>query len=210
MKKSVIKYIAVIAICVAGFSAQAQNRLKMELGYNVSSPLGSFKNDFISNSSFRGGTGEISYAITPKFSLGLNAGFQSYYEKFDRQLYKLEGNQVVSAVVTNTLDVTPLILRGTYFPLAESQTAKIQPYVSAGAGVNLVSYGQYLGEFGGNEASVPLAAQAGAGIQIPFGRRINQTGFKIGATYNYVNYNKNNLSGLSNLGVNAGVVFALK
>ena len=208
MKKRVL--MLMIAAGIIAVSASAQNKLRMELGYNVSLPQGSFKNDYIKNTSFRGATGEISYAINPKFSLGLHSGYQSYYQKYDRQTYKLQGNETVSAVVSNTMDIMPLLLRGTFYPMGAASEAKVQPYVSAGAGVNLVNYGQYLGEFGGTESAAPFAAQAGAGIVIPFGRKINQTGFKLGATYNYVNYNRNDITGLNNLGLNAGVVFALK
>ena len=200
----------ILAACTFVNSASAQNRLKMELGYNISTPLGSFKNDFIKNTSYRGATGEISYTFNPKFTLGLSSGYQSYYQKYDRQTYKLSDNQVVSAVVTNTMDITPFILRGTFYPMGASETAKVQPYVSAGAGINMVSYGQYLGEFGGTETSTPFAAQAGAGIRIPVSKGASQTGIKIGATYNYVNYNHNEIKNLNNIGVNAGVVFSLK
>jgi hypothetical protein len=210
MKKNVSIIVTVVAVCMMTFTASAQEKLKLELGYNVSTPVGSFKNDFINKTSFRGGLGEISYAINPKWSVGLHSGFQSYYQKYDRQVYKLDGNQTVSAVVTNTLDVIPLLLRGTFFPLGAAENAKVQPYVSAGAGVNLVNYGQYLGQFGGTESSGNFAAQAGAGIKIPFGKRYNQTAFKLGATYNYSNYHKNELSRLNTVGVHAGVVFALK
>lgn len=198
-----------VAVCMISLSASAQ-RLKLELNYNVSTPVGSFKNDFINKTSFSGGSGELSYTINPKFSVGLHSGFQSYYQKFDRQVYKLDGNQTVSAVVSNTLDIVPLMLRGTYLPMGATATAKVQPYVSAAAGISMVNYGQYLGEFGGTQASSPFSAQAGAGIRIPFGSSYNQTAFKIGATYNYINYNRNQITKLNNVGFNAGVVFALK
>jgi hypothetical protein len=210
MKKNVIIFMTMVAVCMISLSASAQEKLKMELNYNISAPVGSFKNDFINKTSFRGGSGEISYTFNPKFSLGLHSGFQSYYQKYDRQVYKLDGNQTVSAVVSNTLDIVPLVLRGTYFPLGSSATAKVQPYVSAGAGFSFVNYGQYLGEFGGAQSSSPFTAQAGAGIKIPFGSRYNQTAFKLGATYNYINYNRNDIAKLNNVGFNAGVVFALK
>lgn len=209
MKKSFVIFTSFVAACLITISATAQNKLKMELSYNVSTPLGSFKNDFIKNTSYRGATGEISYAINPKFSLGLSSGYQNYYQKFDRQTYKLGDNQTVSAVVTNTMDITPFILRGTFYPMSGSETAKVQPYLSAGAGVNLVSYGQYLGEFGGTNVNAAFAAQAGAGILIPFGQG-NKPGFKIGATYNYSNYNLYDVAKLNNVGIHAGVVFALK
>jgi hypothetical protein len=210
MKKNIVIFMTMVAVCGFGFSASAQQRLKMELSYNVSSPLGSLKNDFINKTSFRGGSGELSYAFNPKFSLGLHSGFQSYYQKYDRQVYKLQGNQTVSAVVTNTMDIVPLMLRGTFLPMGATANAKVQPYISAAAGIDMVNYGQYLGEFGGTEASAPFAAQAGAGIKIPFGKAYNQTAFKIGATYNYANYKRNELTNLNTVGFNAGVVFGLR
>lgn len=210
MKKRVVIFMTMFAACIISMSASAQNKLRMELGYNISTPLGSFKNDYINKTSFRGGTGEISYAINPKFSVGLNAGYQNYYQKYDRQLYKLEGDQTVSAVLTNSMDIIPVLLRGTFYPLANNASAIVQPYVSVGAGVNLVNYGQYLGDFGGIQSASAFAAQTGTGIQISFGKRVNQTGIKIGATYNYSNYNHNEISKLNSIGINAGVVFGLK
>ncbi|MCW3115747.1 MAG: porin family protein [Segetibacter sp.] len=209
MKKNVVIFLT-MAVCMLSLSASAQQKLKMELSYNVMSPIGSFKNDFINKTSFKGGSGELSYTFNPKFSLGLHSGFQSYYQKYDRQVYKLDGNQTVSAVVSNTMDIVPVMLRGTFLPMGSVANAKVQPYISAGAGVNLVNYGQYLGEFGGVESSSPLAVQAGAGIKIPFGNQYNQTAFKLGATYNYSNYKRNELTNLNTVGFNAGVVFALK
>lgn len=210
MKKRVVIFMTMFAAGLISLSASAQNRLNMELSYNVSTPLGSFKNDYISKTSFRGGTGGINYTINPKFSVGLNAGYQNYYQKYARQLYKLDGNQTVSAVLTNSMDIIPVLLRGTFYPLGTSASAIVQPYVSAGAGVNLVNYGQYLGEFGGVQSSSAFAAQAGAGILIPFGLKVNQTGIKIGATYNYSNYNHNEITKLNSLGINAGVVFSIR
>ena len=210
MKKNVVIFMTMVAVCAISLSASAQQKLKMELNYNISAPVGSFKNDFINKTSFSGGSGEISYSINPKFSLGLHSGFQSYYQKYDRQVYKLDGNQTVSAVISNTLDIVPLLLRGTYLPLGTAANAKVQPYVSAAAGISMVNYGQYLGEFGGTQSSSPFTAQAGAGIKIPFGNSYNQTAFKLGATYNYINYNRNDITKLNNVGFNAGVVFALK
>ena len=210
MKKRVVILMTMFAACIISVSASAQDKFKMELGYNISVPTGSFKNDYINKTSFRGATGELSYTFNPRFSLGLNSGYQNYYQKYDRQLYKLDGSQTVSAVLTNSMDIVPVLLRGTFYPLGNSVTAIVQPYVSVGAGVNLVTYGQYLGEFGGTESSAAFAAQAGAGIKIPFGNKLNQNGIKIGATYNYCNYNSNDISKLNNIGISAGVIFKLK
>lgn len=210
MKKIVVTLVTLLMVCAISISASAQNKFKLELGYNVSIPVGSFKSDYIGKTSFRGGIGEISYAFSPKFSLGVESGYQNYYQKYGRQLYKLDANQTVSAVLTNSMDIVPLLLRGTFYPMGASATAIVQPYVSAGAGVNLINYGQYLGEFGGTQSSTAFALQGGAGIKIPFGNRINQNGIKVGATYNFCNYHSNDVSKLNNVGVSAGVIFGLK
>ena len=207
MKRKILMMMAAFVGIISG-TAIAQDRLKMEIGYNLSAPLGSFKNDYIGNTSFRGFTGAISYSINPKFSLGLNSGYQNYYQKYGRQLYKTGLNETTSAVVTNSMDVIPFMLRGTYFPMGGSRS--IQPYVSAGAGVNVVNYSQYLGQFPETDISFPLAAQAGAGVMIPLGKALRESTFKLGATYNYAAYNKNNLSNLSSVGAHAGIVFAIR
>src|SRR3954454_20077689 len=130
MKKRVVILMTLFAACVISMSAFAQDKFKTELSYNVSVPVGSFKNDYIGKTSFRGGIGEISYAFNPKFSLGLQSGYQNYYQKYGRQVYKLDGNQTVSAVLTNSMDIVPLVLRGTFYPLGANATSIVQPYVS--------------------------------------------------------------------------------
>jgi hypothetical protein len=208
MKKIGIILPAVIAGLFISSATYAQdNKLKLEVGYNVSAPLGQFKNNYISNTSFNGFTSEVKYAFNPKFSLGLNMGYQNYYQKYGREVYKMDNNQTISAVVTNNMEIMPLLVRGTYFPMGGALS--VQPYLSGGAGINFVNYGQYLGEFGGAQSTASFAAQAGAGVLVPFGKT-HQSGVKLGATYNYVPYNKNDISNLNNVGANIGVVFALK
>jgi long-subunit fatty acid transport protein len=204
-----------VALLVASFftiaaHAQSNDKWRMELNYNVSIPTGSFKTNEVGTTSFRGVSGGINYNFNPKFSLGLNVGFQSYYEKLDRQLYKGEGNQTISAVRTNLIDIMPVLLKATYFPIAGTSNSKLQPYLSAGAGVNMVNYQQFYGEFGGSEYAVPLALQAGAGVAVPLGVS-GTTSLKLGATYNYSGYTKNDVNTkLGNVGVNVGLVFPFK
>ena len=210
MRKIITTVCALVLVLVAsqGYS-QSNNKWRMHLGYNVSAPTGSFKNDFVSKTSFRGATGEISYTFNPTFSLGLKSGYQDYYEKFDRQVYHTQGNESISAVITNSMQVVPVLINGTFSPMG-GKASFIKPYLSAGAGINLVDYRQYLGEFPSSDASGVFAMQAGAGVLIPFTKVNQETGFRIGANYNYAAYKKNGISNLSSVGVNAGIVFSLK
>ena len=188
--------------------AQQSTNWRAQIGYNVSAPLGSFKNDFIKNTSFRGVVGEVSYAFNPKFSLGLQSGFQNYYQKYGRQVYQTQPNEHISAVVTNTIEIVPILVKGTFSPMAAGSI--INPYVSLGAGLNMVSYSQYLGEFPGTDASGHFAAQVGAGVMVPFSKARPETAIKVGASYSYGAYNKNYISNLNSVAGNIGVVFALK
>ena len=210
MKKlAIVLSVLASVLITSGTFAQANNKWKLQLGYNVSAPLGSFKNDFISNTSFRGGVGEISYTINPKVSVGLASGYQDYYQKYGRGVYHTQGNEMVSAVISNSMQIVPVLLKGTFSPMGNT-TSSIKPYVSAGAGVNMVNYRQYLGEFPTSDASGAFAAQAGLGVLVPFNKNDSNTGFKLGGTFNYTAYNKNGISNLNSVGVNAGVVFNLK
>lgn len=205
MKNKKVMITAFVAMAFAS-TTFAQDKLKMELGYTISSPVGDFKN-YVNKTSVRGATGSIQYSFSKKFALGLQSGYQAYYQKFDRSTYKQNDGSTISAVVSNNVEIVPFIVKGTYLPLG-NKANNAQPYLSLGGGVNFVNDVQYLGEFADNETSVPLAVQAGAGVIIPVGQK--QTGFKLGATYNYSQYNKHNLRNLNTIGFHAGVVFALK
>lgn len=210
MKRSAIFLSVLLSVLItSGSFAQSNNKWKLQLGYNISAPLGSFKNDYISNTSFRGGVGELSYTVNPKVSIGLASGYQDYYQKYGREVYHTQGNELVSAVISNSMQVVPVLLKGTFSPMGNS-TSSIKPYLSAGAGLNLVNYRQYLGEFPSSDASGVFAAQAGLGVLVPFNKTNSETGFKLGGTYNYAAYNKNGISNLNSVGLNAGVVFNLK
>jgi hypothetical protein len=200
--------ITVLSFFVNYASAQAENKLKMKLNYNVGMPIGDFKDNYISNPSYNGGSGEIFYSINPKFGVGLNVGYQSYYQKYPRQTYKTGENETISAVLSNTVEIMPVLINGTFTPLAATGS-KVQPYLSAGAGLNLVNYRQYYGEFSDGSASTSFGAQAGAGILVPFGKQ-KTSSFQLGTTYNYTPYNTNQLKSLNSVGFNAGIVFPIK
>src|SRR5437867_4025531 len=97
--KKIINIISVIVVLSAlTFHANAQTReWKLNLNYNYSFPLGSFKNDIISNASPRGFSGAFMYGINEKFSVGLYGGYQDYYQKYPRAVYQTDNHEVTSA-----------------------------------------------------------------------------------------------------------------
>lgn len=208
--KTMKNIIAVAVLLIAcTYTAQAQKgELKLDLNYNYSLPLGSFKNDIISKGSPAGGTGSLQYYLTDKWAIGLGAGYQYFEQKYPRTLYSLSKTQTVSAVLSNQIEVTPLIAKATFMPLANKSF--VQPYITASAGAALVNYNQYLGEFSSaSKNSASFAAQAGAGVMIPFGK-LSSSGLQVGADYSYMPYKNFGYNNLSTLNFHAGVFFPLR
>lgn len=207
MKK--IKFVFLVCLfgCF-GFSAHAQQQgaLKLGINYNYSFPLSSFKNDIVSNNSPRGFMGNLLYSFNDRISGGLLFGFQDYYQKYPRQIYHLTGTQDISAVLSNSIQTTPVMLKAQYFL---TPSTVVRPYVSLAAGANLVDFKQYFGEFGSSTTSVGFRAQGGVGLVIPF-TKTGRSGFNIGASYDYAPYKKNGFKDLNNANVHAGIVFELR
>ncbi|MGI8951980.1 MAG: outer membrane beta-barrel protein [Chitinophagaceae bacterium] len=188
-------------------NAQRKGETTMSLNYNYSLPLSGFKNDIITHNSPRGFSGSIMYSFNNKLSAGLFAGFQDYYQKYPRDVYDLSKDQQISAVLSNSVQTTTILAKVKYSFLGAT-ASPIKPYISAGAGANMISFTQYLGEFGGTDNSVSFTAQGGAGLSIPFGK-FSLSGFQIGANYNYVPYKRNGYSDLNSVDFYAGLHFRL-
>jgi opacity protein-like surface antigen len=201
------KAVAVLVVgmlCLGVSNAEAQQRVQFKIGYNTGMPLGTFK-EFMGKNSFRGFRGELGLPVSERLKVGLGVSYNDYYEKLPRQIYETKDG-TISAVVSNSIQTTPIQLKASY----DLTTGTIRPYVGLGAGGNLVSYAHYLGEFGNRESKMKLSASAEAGLTIPFNKQTRASGLDIGAHFNYMPYNRNNLNNLNNWGIHAAVFFPLK
>lgn len=209
MKRNIILLFAfTLAIAFAGQAKAQTGGLKLNLFYNYGLPTGNFKSDIISNGSPRGGGGDILYNINKVWSVGLSAAFQDYYQKYPRAVYNTGKNEQISAVLTNSIQTMPVLAKAVFNPLGRKQAA-VQPYISAGAGISMISDKQYLGQFESSDASTAFAGQIGAGIQVPFGK-FSHSGLTLGANYNYVPYSRNELSNLNTIDFRLGVYLPLR
>ena len=209
MKKIKITIAAICSFMFFSLAANAQTQkgsLKLGLNYNYSLPVSGFNTDLVSNSSPRGFAGELMYSFTDKLQGGLSFGFQDYYQKYPRSLYPLGKTQDVSAVISNSIQTSPVTLKVKYAPL---NTSAVKPYVSLGAGINIIDFKQYLGQFASSETNAGFVAQGGLGVMVPFGR-MKTSGINVGANYNYAPYKKYNYSDLNSVNFQAGVFFAIK
>jgi opacity protein-like surface antigen len=205
MKKVKI-IIVVMAIFCFTLPASAQKALKLDVNYNYSIPLSGFKSDLVSNGSPRGFKAGLMYSFTDRLDGGLSFGFQDYYQKYPRTIYKLSETQQISAVLSNSIQTTPVILKAKYFL---TPNTFVKPYISLGAGANVVDFKQYFGEFPSSQTNVGFLAEGGVGVMIPF-KKTASSGINIGSTYDYAPYKKNGYKDLNSVNFQAGVVIEVR
>lgn len=207
MKRSILILFATVLCVGIGSTAFAQQgRTTININYSVNTPSGSFNSDVVSKTSLRGWNLSVLYGLSNNFSIGAQAGFNDYSEKFARKLYDTKGG-AISAVLSNSVQTIPIQLKAKYNFLPN---APVQPYLAAGIGGNIATYNQYLGEFSNSgKTKFGFAATPEAGINIPFGKS-SASGITIGANYNYMPFSYQGIKNLNNWGVFAGIKFPLK
>ncbi len=184
---------------------QAQNRVMLNLNYSVNGPTGSFK-DYIGNTSFRGWNANITYRINEKIAIGATAGFQDFYEKTDRALYKDSEGRDISAVVSKSLQTIPLLATVRY-SLSSSPT--VNPYVGVGIGGSLIMHSRYLGEFPTDYNKLTAMIRPEVGVFLPIMKE-REAGLTIAGSYNFIPYNENGIKNLNSWGISIGAKFPLR
>ncbi|HMR93127.1 MAG TPA: outer membrane beta-barrel protein [Chitinophagaceae bacterium] len=204
MKKTGL-LIAVLLLAAASANAQ-QGEVRMTASIAGAMPVGQMK-DLTDNTTLRGIDVAILYGVNDKLSAGATIGFQDFYKKFSRAIYKLEDGSDISAVLTNSLQTIPVLATVRY---SIKPGAAIQPYVSAGIGGAIVLYNQYIGEYPNQVNKIAFAARPGAGVYIPFGSG-SETGANIGIYYQYMPYKHiPGITNLANLGFTVGIGFPMR
>lgn len=193
----------------AGYTARSQSAgWDLNIDYNYSFPLGAFRSDLVKDASPRGFTGTFLYHLNPRMAVGFGFGYQDYYQKYPRQLYKVGNSQDLSAVVTNSLQMVPLMAHFDYYPFADGG-GRVQPYIGVGAGFQMVNFDQYLGEFSSGNSGVGFRALAGLGARMPVSKN-RKWGVDIGGSYDIAPYKKSVARSLDNANVRGGVYFKLE
>ncbi len=190
-----------LLLTAAAFSQQGTWRLN--LNYGAAFPGSNMKTMF-NDPSYRGFSGAVMYGVTDQLSVGLQAGFQDYYQKNDRKVFAEEGSDI-SAVVTHSVQTMPLVFKGQYKFTTEG---RLQPFAALGVGGNLVQYRKYYGQFSESDTKFGFAAQPEVGVHIPVGR--GNTGLHVAAGYNFMPYKYGDADGLSGAVIKAGISVPLR
>lgn len=195
-----------MTLSLGAINVQAQRgEVRLTASIAGATPLGDLK-DLTDKTSLRGADITILYGINEKLSIGLNGGFQDFYQKFPRGMYKLEDGSDISAVVTNSIQTIPLLATARYNFMPQG---RIQPYASVGAGGAAVLHKQYLGEYPNETNKFSFAARPAIGVYIPF-RKQGEVGVNVGINYNYIAYKESGVSNLSYLGFTVGIGFPMR
>lgn len=193
-----------IIICSIPVHAQ-QGEVKMNFNYGISFPTGSF-HQFIKNTSFNGFEGSFLYGVNKNVSLGLASGYNEFYQKYPRQIYKTAGGDAISAVVSNSIQTIPLLLKANY---NFSPEKRIQPYAGIAAGGAFTFYQKLLGEFGSTQNQFKFETQPELGIYMPFNKH-SEAGITLSAVYTIIPYNYGGVSNLNSAGIKLGISFPTK
>lgn len=186
--------------------AQLKGKTQFDIQLNAGLPTGSLKNA-VSDVSLRGLKANILYGIDDQLAIGLGTGFQDFYQKYPRQLYKLSDGSDMSAVRSFSIQAIPILLQAKW---SFSPEASVRPYAALGVGGNLINYDEYVGEFGMEQKTkFGFAARPEAGLYIPF-RKQGESGFTIGASYNIMPFKSGVVDNLNHIGIHAGIAVPLR
>ncbi len=201
--------ILISSIFLSTASWSQPDRLHVSIQYNYALPQGSLKNDVVEKSSGRGAVLDIQYKINPLYSIGVGFGWQDYFEKFPRKEYQSGENEITSAVLTNSVQIIPVLAKGRFYPLGNEQKGLIQPYLSAGAGFSLINFEQYLGQFGGSGNKLGFSWQGGAGVDIRFSKT-SRAGFTGGLNYLNSTYKEFGFGNFNSINIQAGIYIPME
>lgn len=209
--------LVMLTCLVAGFVNAQDNvpllkgETKINLLYSAGLPMGDFKNNFIERTSTLGARLEIMHFVSEKIAVGGGVGYQDFYEKKPRTVFRQGDGSDLSAVISNSLQVVPLQAQLQYYPTAgNGKSSFLFPFVQGGAGVNMITYKQFVGSLtNASEMVFRPAFHVGGGVRVPFGKE-RQNAFVAGAHYYAMSFNQLGVANANQLQLQAGIQLKLK
>ncbi|HYW97063.1 MAG TPA: outer membrane beta-barrel protein [Bacteroidales bacterium] len=189
-----------ILLAIAAFPAKSQSYTSVN--YNMSFPV-SLAGDYIKDPGFQGLNIEFGYYLTDHFSLGIRAGWHSFYEERSAQEYTRE-NVTLYGKQFRYIDSYPVMIstRYTFGMVDDTEAALVTPYAGLGLGgysfIRRTDMGIY--SFS-DDKTWHFGLQPEAGVLISLFRK---AAINIGLRYNQMFKNSDNGSN-GYLGVQAGL-----
>ncbi len=194
-----MKYILLsLLTMVCGITGFGQNSFIMS--YPISFPLGDL-HTYSGKTSFRGSNLEFLHEAQPNIAVGIEAGWNVFYERADKKDYK-EGTTTISGVQFRYTNAVPILAETKYFLNSGKKTSA--SYVGVGVGTLYVNRSTDFGLYRiiTNTWQFCIRPEAGFVFQM-------QPGVKafLGVKY-YAALNSSDLDGQSFLSTNIGFIFS--
>lgn len=199
------RFLSFLILLSVSINVPGQNLVKVNVSYSINIPAGNFR-EYIRQTSFRGYNASITYSINRKLAIGATTGFQDFYQKNPRAVYKYPDGTAISAVVSNSIQTIPILATMQYTFLPEQP---IQPYGALGIGGNFIMHSQYHGQFGINRNKFGLAVRPEIGLFIPI-KKYGESGVNIAGAYNFMPYKEGDVKSLNSWGISVGAKFPVR
>ncbi|HOW25049.1 MAG TPA: outer membrane beta-barrel protein [Bacteroidales bacterium] len=173
-----MKRITVFVICcflVSFTSAYGQQGSHLAVQYDMSFGMGDL-GDFISAPSFRGASLQYRYAVTDNILVGVDAAWNTFYEKMDYDSYTVD-TKTLSGIQYRYQNEVPILVSVDYLFLTDN---KFQPYLGLGIGTIYSERIVDMGIWRFEEDPWQFALKPEFGLMYNFS---NSTAFKLGLKY---------------------------
>jgi outer membrane protein W len=157
--------------------------------------------DYITKTSWRGISLEFLKHAKPGVAVGLETGWNVFYEKVEKQPYK-DGTTTITGITYRYTNAVPILVESKWYPTHETKTTN--PYVGVGVGTLFVSRSTDFGLYRITTDSWQFCVRPEAGVLFSI-----EPGLKamLGAKY-YPGFNTSKLDGQGYLSFNVGFVFS--
>jgi hypothetical protein len=196
--KSPLQSIYILALVFLPALAHGQNNFRININYSPSLPVGDFKN-VTDGATWRGWEMNLLYQASPRLAVGVGGSSLSFYKKYPQTTFHEPGSDF-TAVVNNAIELIPIMARVKY----NLGTKSVYPFVGLGAGINVIRYDKYYGEFVDYMHVVRFAAQPELGLHIPF-TSSDKVAINLGAGYNFMPFKDGEVDRLDNISFKAGL-----
>jgi len=179
----------------------AQQESYMSLQYSVSFGTGDL-GDYISAASWRGALLEYRSAVKGKLMVGVDLGWNVFYEKKDYDTYSV-GTESLSGIQYRYQNAVPILVAADYLIL--SSESLVKPYVGLGIGTIYNERSTDMGMYRWKENPWQFALKGELGLLYELSYR---SSVKFAAKY-YNGFKSNSLDGQSYFSLNLGMAWVL-
>jgi outer membrane protein len=195
------RIIALAIICslmsMTSVFSQAENQISIQ--YDMSFGTGDL-GSYISAASFRGASAQYRYAVTDNILVGIDAGWNVFYEKRDYDSYT-SGTQTLTGVQYRYQNEVPLLAAIDYVFIPDKN---FQPYIGLGIGTMYTERSTWMGTWALEQKPWHFAMKPEAGLmyKVSYG-----TAIKLGVKY-YNGFKAGDLENQGYFTVSLGLAWA--